>query len=161
MVFPVTFFPSQFTVEVIEGVPTITWTGDWDSLNLSTVAAESIKFVTSSAQVMTVDAGDHVFSTAKDMKVTAMDIDQISGSSTFEVGYGPTVDSTSGWTKLWEGTIATSNRSPPRTMYIPAGNYLTINRISGTGSIRLNSMTVTQEVDADSNLNDDMDGNAP
>ena len=143
-------------------MPTIIWNQGFDPLNLSTGQIESLQFNTSADDVMVIDDADHVFSTANGMIVTSLTVDTTSGSAVYEIGYGPTVDSISGWTKLWGGSTFSSADTLPRAMYIPAGNYLTLRHVSGTGlNLRVTNITITQEVAADSNLNDDMDGNSP
>ena len=152
----------MLTLEVIEGVPTITWNTGFDGLNLSAGQIESLQFSAAGDDVMEIDGADYVFSTANGMIVTSLSVVTTSLNAVYEIGYGPTVDSISGWTKLWGGNASTSADTLPRAMYIPAGNYLTLRHVSGTAlNLRVVGITITQEVAADSNLNDDMDGNSP
>ena len=161
MLLPV-FFPS-ITVEVDGDITTITWTNGLATTLLTGTQIASAKFLAAGNKtIMNIDAGDHVFSTNNDMIISALGLSTSTSSAVFEVGYGTTVDSISGWTMLWTGSATTTGAALPRPMFLPKGNYLTLRRISGGGTLRYTGAIIaTQTVVADSNLNDDMEGNSP
>ena len=146
-------------------VVTITWNDGIDITQISGTGTLSAKFVTSpDEKIMDIDSNDNVFSTNKDMIVSEITISSTGdGNADFELGYGPTVDSITGWTKLWSGNVtAATPLSNPRRIFLSKGNYLTLHRIGGTQNLLFDGdISISQEVAADSNLNDDMEGNSP
>jgi len=86
--------------------------------------------------IMDVDSAKSIYNATKDLTLTNVEVLAVgSGNVIAEVGYGPTVDSVSGWTKLWERQITVgSPKTVPRTIHLPAGNYLTVTMLSGTAT---------------------------
>jgi hypothetical protein len=108
---------------------------------------------------MLVDSAKPIFHATKGIKVTSFTMDPIPGLTAYEIGYGPTLDSDVGMVVLYKSS-ANGDETIPRLMYIPPGNYLQFKTISG-GARSLGTASFSQEVDADSNLNDAIDGTVP
>ncbi len=146
-------------------VVTITWSDGIDITQISGTGTLSTKFIDSpNVKIVDIDSNDNVFSTNKNMIVNSITIRSTGGSNAdFELGYGTTVDSITGWMKLWSGNVTdTTPLSNSRRIFLPKGNYLTLHRTGGTNNLFFDGdISISQEVTPDSNLNDDMEGNSP
>ena len=152
-------------VAVVAKVVTIIWKKGISTSNIATGTSKSATFNSSNVNVFDIDSGDKVFSTNNDMIISDIKIQVVGAATgvTWELGYGTIVDSRTGWTKLW-GNAGDANiiHTIPRDIFLPKGNYITLFKTSGTDTLRWEgSITISQTVTADSNLNDDMEGNAP
>ena len=153
---------ARIVVEVVDKVATITWSKGLDEAVFT--GANSIFFVGSpNVEIMDIDNGDKIFSTNNDMIVSSLSLESGSNTSNIELGYGPTNDSTVGWTKLWTVTVPSGGIiNIPRKFFLPKGNFLTVNKVGGTGNLHFTgTISIQQTVPLDSDLNDDMEGNSP
>lgn len=147
---------------VVDDVATISWNKGLDEAEITGVKSAFFRTVPS-RDVMIIDSADKIFSTNNDMIISSLPIVSDVNTAEIEIGYGPVVDSTSGWTRLFSATtIAGQTLDIPRRIFMPKGNFITLNKVSGTGNLHFTgSISISQTITLDSELNNDMEGNSP
>lgn len=153
-------------MEVIEGVPTIVWSNyPTDTTTVADGATRSLRFkvenVASTSNPMKIDDNLPVFHATLPIKISEASSQVVTGGPDWEIGYGPNLDSDVGMVVLFRGRAGGATlQKPPRLIYLPPGNYLQLKGSNGT--VRWGGVvSCTQEVAADSNLNDGIDGSVP